>query len=1090
MKFRFQLKFFVFALWLNLLFINVKAQLYNFRVYGKDEGLNQTQVLSIIQDDKGYMWFGTNGGGINRFDGKNFKTFDVQDSLASNYVFDIVKDKKGTLYFATAMGLSVYDGTGFKNYRQKDSLKNIFVQCLEYDYSRDLLWIGTAKGLYTMKDGKISAFKTELDTLNILSRGYIECFYADRKRNLWIGTRHGYAIKYSVNGNITYYNNKSGIKGRFIESIAEDKSGAIWFNTIEGFNRMDKYGFFTYPSFRVDSKYKEDNFQVSCNKALVDRDKNIWFATQNGLVKETENDDMLFCFYGLPTGAPSMQIHDVYQDREGNYWLGTNDVGIVQFNGFAFSMRNAKSDSLALLSNTVTAIYATKNGRVFTGYDNAGLVEYNAKGEFVKRYTVAHDNNNGLGGSKVAAITEFQNSVVFGQNRGLSFLKNDVFSNVHFEKFGITDNVYSLQVVDNKGILIGANKGVYWFDGQKILVRDEFKDIRWSVLHILKSLNGDFYFSTEAGLYKCDKNFKNLKRIKADNFKEEYIRCTVMDKNGRLWVSGENGLYYYYEGRFHSVGPKSGFYSKVVYSMKIDKEDNLWLGHITGIDKLSIDNFNKTKTLTFKSYTKLDGFIGKECYLNALDFSSNGNVFVGTQEGLLIFNPALDKINKEEPIIHITEIKMFDQSFDFSPYCDSINSQSKLPVNLVLPHNLNNLTFDFVGISLTIPERVRYKYMLEGQDEDWSQVTSKNEITFSNISPGTYVFKVIACNNDEIWDHEPTVFRFTIEPPIWQRPWFISLMIIILIGLIYAFIKVRERALVESKKRLENTVEERTKELREEKEKVEAINLEVTEQKAIIEEKNKDITDSINYAKRIQDAVLPSKNLITKGYKESFILYKPKDIVSGDFYWFAEGANKYFIASADCTGHGVPGAFMSMIGNNLLNQIVKDHGVDVPGKVLTNLNNELKNAFSSNQHQFDTKDGMDIALCAYDPVANTLEFAGANRPLYFIRNGELTEVKGTKSPIGAQTPIGFAFETKVFSIEKGDSFYATSDGYADQFGGPDGKKFMTKKLKELLVQIHQQPMKEQQEILSSTILNWMGKEHEQIDDELVIGFRF
>jgi serine phosphatase RsbU (regulator of sigma subunit) len=301
--------------------------------------------------------------------------------------------------------------------------------------------------------------------------------------------------------------------------------------------------------------------------------------------------------------------------------------------------------------------------------------------------------------------------------------------------------------------------------------------------------------------------------------------------------------------------------------------------------------------------------------------------------------------------------------------------------------------------------------------------------------------------------------------------------------------RYRTQKLQRDKELLEEEVAERTAEIVKQKEEIETKRDELSDKNYQIELKNKDITDSINYAKRIQDAILPAIETIREGFPDSFVLYYPKDIVSGDFYWCCKRKDQFFIAAVDCTGHGVPGAFMSMIGQNLLNKIVIDEGHTDPGTILQQLNNGVKFAFSASQKEMAAKDGMDIALISYRPSENKIIYAGANRPLYFVRNNELEEIKATKSAIGGYTPIDFNFNMHEFTLQKGDLVYITSDGYADQFGGKEGKKFMTKKLKELLISNHTQSMDKQKEMLDSNLQNWkMG--YDQVDDVLVIGIRF
>jgi serine phosphatase RsbU (regulator of sigma subunit) len=269
---------------------------------------------------------------------------------------------------------------------------------------------------------------------------------------------------------------------------------------------------------------------------------------------------------------------------------------------------------------------------------------------------------------------------------------------------------------------------------------------------------------------------------------------------------------------------------------------------------------------------------------------------------------------------------------------------------------------------------------------------------------------------------------------------------------------------------------------------------EVVHQKKIIEEKNKDITDSINYAKLIQEAILPSKEIKYRIFPKSFILFQPRDIVSGDFYWFSEKNGKRIIAAADCTGHGVPGAFMSMIGNSFLNEIVNEKGIIQPSEILNLLRaNIIKSLNQSNAENVSgairqVQDGMDIALCMFDENNNTVEFSGANNPVWIIRNGELKEYKGDKQPIGLYSGEAKPFTNNTIKLEKGDSVYIFTDGFADQFGGKAGKKFKYKQLMELLISIQEKEMIEQENILARTINEWKG-DIEQVDDILVIGIK-
>ncbi len=280
---------------------------------------------------------------------------------------------------------------------------------------------------------------------------------------------------------------------------------------------------------------------------------------------------------------------------------------------------------------------------------------------------------------------------------------------------------------------------------------------------------------------------------------------------------------------------------------------------------------------------------------------------------------------------------------------------------------------------------------------------------------------------------------------------------------------------------------------------------EVAEQSHIIEQKNKDITDSINYAKRIQEAILPTEEEMKEVFEDYFVYYRPKDIVSGDLYWAStvqttpkEGKGKQIslIAAIDCTGHGVPGAFMSIVGHTILEQTLTDPKINNPGAALDYLTQGVIRTLKQKAgDDFSIKDGMDIALCALDRETNTLEFAGANNPLYVVRNGVLSEYKGDKQPIGAYIKDQKPFTNTRLELSKGDCVYIFTDGFADQFGGPRGKKFKYKQLQQLLIDNHELSMVEQRAAFEKAIMDWMnyssdqGNGYEQTDDVLLIGFR-
>lgn len=355
-----------------------------------------------------------------------------------------------------------------------------------------------------------------------------------------------------------------------------------------------------------------------------------------------------------------------------------------------------------------------------------------------------------------------------------------------------------------------------------------------------------------------------------------------------------------------------------------------------------------------------------------------------------------------------------------------------------------------------------------------------------NIAPThPHVIRMILTGFSDVQDiiaaiNEGGVYRYITKP--WDKD---DLKITIDRALESYLLAQENRSLVselqEANRTLEQKVVERT--------------AEITKQKEVIEQKNLSILDSINYAERIQKASLPTQEEIAESLGEFFILYMPRDIVSGDFYWFhtlpdpETGNEKVIIAAIDCTGHGVPGAFVSLIGKNLLDQIVTMEGELSPDKILDRLHEEINRAL--NQEKSENRDGMDMTLCVIDKVAKKMEFAGAKNPLIRVKNGaaEAETYKTDRSSIGGFMENQASFTKQELELDGTSAIYLFSDGYQDQFGGPKGKKFMKKQMRELLTEIHQKPMSEQHDILHQKITDWMGEDEAQVDDILVIGMR-
>ncbi len=427
-----------------------------------------------------------------------------------------------------------------------------------------------------------------------------------------------------------------------------------------------------------------------------------------------------------------------------------------------------------------------------------------------------------------------------------------------------------------------------------------------------------------------------------------------------------------------------------------------------------------------------------------------------------------------------------------------------------LPYSRNRMKFSFAASFTDKQEAVKYSYKLLGFDSTWSKWTQELQKEYTNLPEGNYTFKVKARN---IYLHESSTakYRFTILPP-WYRTWTAySGYSLAGIGLIWLIVWLNSRRLVAQKQRLEEIVSKRTKEIQEEKAKV--------------EEAHKEITQSIDYAQKIQFALLQSEENVSSHLPEHFILFKPQSQVSGDFYWIREHKGHLYFAAVDCTGHGVPGAFMSMLGISQLNEIMNTDELLTPATIMTELRQRVVRELSGSTSEQTAKDGMDAAMvrmpCGIsdppaDPEEVEIQFSGAQNPLYVIREGigeaskdtidlsdvpedrirafkkspDGIEIKGDPMPVGHDGHAFDAFTNLTLKAQKGDMLYMFSDGYADQFGGPKGKKFRYGPFKKLLADLHKKPVDEQKKELDRIFEDWKVEGHqEQIDDVVVIGVR-
>ncbi|MBI4647263.1 MAG: SpoIIE family protein phosphatase [Bacteroidia bacterium] len=958
----------------------------------------------------------------------------------------------------------------YKNYNINDGLSQSQVISLFQDKSGNL-WIGT-----------------------ILNNAKVFTICIDNNENIWFGLFGAGLIKYK-NKEFELFNTKNGLSSDLVRTITEDKAGNIWIGTSNGLN--------IYKNNKIDIIEDRNDYTSS----FLSRERKILLCNTNGYIfsynTKAERED-IYKF-------PEFDFTAIFKDKEGVIWVGTNSNGLLKFPPPIF--RNY-STSDGLHHNNVFSICGINDTVIWIGSTSEGVskMTFNKKKHHFQNFKHENIKNTIVGSHVFSIIKDRKNNIWFATNNGISRCTDTIFINfrnteylinkkaplyTQYIKKNLSDNqVFSL-LEDSEGtIWAGTLKGITQIkDTTFININKKYNilsnKIIWKIYEDDKRV---IWCCTDSGVYVI--KGENLIHFgEKDGFTNSRVVNVLQDDEKNYWFATKQGVFRYNGHSFQLIEKKSGLSTNNIYLIIFDKSGNLFIGTSKGLDKLDVSAYNKTKKIMIRHYGSQEGFIGQECNNNACYKDNDGKIWFGTVKGITIYDPKYDILNSVPPQTQITNIRLAYKDVDWTQYA-KIDTISQLPVNLVLPYNMNHLTFEFVAVSLCIPEKVKYQYILEGLNNEWSPPLSKNEADYPSLPAGEYSFKIKACNNDNIWNEAHTVFHFRITPPFWQTWWFYTIIGIITIIIIYAYMKYREAALRRDKIRLEKTVAERT--------------AEVVMQKEIVEQKNKDITDSINYAQNIQKAILPQIDKIKKNYPESFVLFKPRDIVSGDFYWFNETDEFAFFAAVDCTGHGVPGAFMSMLGVAFLNEIVNKANISNTDEILNRLRSEVIRSLHQSGEEGEAKDGMDIVIIAINKNNRIVQFSGANNPLVLIRKKDIPGFEKTKTMVkdeyilyefkGDKMPIAIflimePFSRHIIPIEKGDSLYFFSDGYADQFGGPDEKKFKIKQFKEILLNIQHLPMSEQQNILDSTIESWRsyklaeGRACVQIDDILVMGVK-
>ncbi|MGD2093255.1 MAG: SpoIIE family protein phosphatase, partial [Candidatus Aminicenantes bacterium] len=646
-------------------------------------------------------------------------------------------------------------------------------------------------------------------------------------------------------------------------------------------------------------------------------------------------------------------------------------------------------------------------------------------------------------------------------------------------------------VKDRKGnTWIGCEYGLNRFDsttGQFTgFTRED--GLSGNIIEVLyEDSSGNLRIGTDAGLDKFRGGVftaYNLGGQPGDN----HIRCIHEDKPGVVWIGTDKGLVRLKNSTLSRYTIECGLIENYVYSILEDEKGYIWLGGQNGISRVSkkdLEDYSAGKINNLRAdwYNEKDGMKSRWCTRSGCE-TRDGRFWFPTSMGIAMIDP---NHIESPPLTTIIEKFIVDGK--------QINLQSKKPVTL--SPGRKRLEFYYSAPSFINPQKIKFKIRLEGYDRNWIDMGTARSTNYTGLHPGYYKFTVAACNPDGIWHKTGTSFSFYLKPHFYQTSWFYLLAALFVLLAAFSIYRFRVRQLKNRQRELSALVELRTRDLKERTLELEMAHHNLHQSKEIIETKNRHIMDSIRYAQKIQHAMLPTKEKMARELSDYFVVFKPKDIVSGDFYWFNIVENQYFIAVADCTGHGVPGALLSMIGYLMLNEAINEKRILDPARALSHLHRGFRSVLKQqlnpeDSKTYDTYDGMDMGLCRIDLKTGKITFAGAGHSLFFVRDAKLIEIKGNRKSIGGRQRE----EIRTFTNHQIDfsdkdqteiMIYMATDGFAHQHN-PGNQKFGTRRLRKFLQDHAHLEASRQKETLVQALETHQANE-EQRDDITVIGIR-
>lgn len=1021
------------------------ASQHTFRHYGANEGICDAYVYSLAQSGQGFLYLGT-GEGLCRFDGFRFNQVRINDSVDNVLVSALYTDENKQLW------VGYNDGTVTTLAKQGPMV----FQADDAFSGKVIGFVGLPEGVLALsQSGKGRLFGTSgvIKGLGWPEEGILVTALTQQKGLLIAGTSMGVAVAMLKDNKLEIVSKPALTEYFTIKAIG-------WSSHYNGYLvAAEDEGVFLLqvdPSGKSVIKPLPEFLFLSAadiQSIYQDSERRLWIATfgQGAYCVSFDNETIAYKRYDSTNGLKSDFVKGFYQDRTGNLWVATYGEGVLQLLDEAFTFYGGKSASAI----------ATNGQKVFAGGDGQVIVS-----DIMGNTLEIIGRNQGLPAEMVTALYNDGATLWIGTANSGVYYRSHVGGAVR--KLDYADNLPGKSVVYINGspsdLWLATHNGVYRID-KETLKSENFttqENLPHNyVQHIYVDGKGQAWVSAKGkGPTLITKGGEVLANQLFSAFAEiEYTGMTI-DSAGHYWVATYGqGVYRVTGDTIIQYTVNNGLKSNYCYAIEYDEHSKIWIGHRQGVSNIDVAN---GAVSTFVASKGFEGDVAQ----NGIHLSSAGQIWFATSQGLVAYNPSKARQNTTPPQLNLVAVRINDVEYPLEG------------TEILLPYDIYKMRFEFIGLDFRAPDEVRYQVMFKGKgfDTDFGELTADQVAQFSNVRDGIYELRIRAFNNEKVPVEQDLVLKIRVKKPFWKTIWFVFLVIGGVAGSVYLYIRERERKQKALQEFLQRSLDERTRE--------------VVEQKEEIELKNRDITDSINYAQRIQASILPSISKLQDNFSGSFVFYQPRDIVSGDFYWFDRiNDRKFVIVCADSTGHGVPGAFMSIIGTTLIKDICLRDQNESPADILIKLDNSLRNTLNQNLEVERSNDGMDIIVCEFDIVTNELRYASAMRPMIVYRNGEEIYVKGSRSSVGGHfSKEDKDFEEGSIQLSKGDIIYMFSDGYTDQFGGPMGKKFKIVRLKNLLKDIYELPMEAQYNHVVNTFGLWK-QNLAQVDDVLFMGIR-